>query len=341
MNSRAAKVFSATANGAEVPAAAGVPGTQRSRRTCRELSGGPEKPGGLTITMRQDLEIINALPVWSGPVSLTRLSGGITNVNYLADDGVRRLVVRLGDDIPFHHIMRFNELEASRAASAAGISPAVIHHQPGILILDYIEGRTLEPSDFRDRQTLERALEVVTSCHRDIPNHLRGPALMFWVFHVIRSYAADLEAVNSSHLQLVPEMCAAAARLETAATPVEIVFGHNDLLAANFIDDGTRIWLIDWDYAGFNSPLFDLGGLASNNDLDENQERWMLEAYFRQPVTDERYMRYQAMKCASLLRETMWSMVSEVRSTIDFDYRAYSEDNLARFRSAYAWFLMS
>ena len=291
--------------------------------------------------MQQDLEIIRALPVWSGPVSLTRLSGGITNVNYLADDGVRRLVVRLGEDIPHHHVMRFNELSASLAASAAGISPAVVHHQPGILICDYIDGRTLEASDFRDRQTLERALSVVASCHRDIPKHLPGPALMFWVFHVIRSYAADLEAENSPYVTLLPELRTAAARLETAASPVEIVFGHNDLLAANFIDDGTRIWLIDWDYAGFNSPLFDLGGLASNNDLDEMQERWMLETYFGQPVTDRHLRRYGAMKCASLLRETMWSMVSEVHSTIDFDYRAYSEDNLARFRSAYAQYLVS
>ncbi len=291
--------------------------------------------------MRQDLEVIRAIPIWSGPVSLTRLSGGITNVNYLADDGLRRLVVRLGEDIPHHHIMRFNELAASLAASAAGISPAVVHHEPGILICDYVDGRTLEASDFHDRQTLERALSVVASCHRDIPKHLLGPALMFWVFHVIRSYAADLEAENSPYVTLLPELCAAAARLEAAASPVEIVFGHNDLLAANFIDDGARIWLIDWDYAGFNSPLFDLGGLASNNDLDEVQERWMLETYFEQPVSDERFRRYGAMKCASLLRETMWSMVSEVHSTIDFDYRAYSEDNLARFRSAYAQFLES
>ncbi len=291
--------------------------------------------------MRQDLEIIRALPVWSGPVSLTRLSGGITNVNYLADDGGRRFVVRCGDDIPVHHIMRFNELSASRAASAAGISPEVVYHQPGILVLDYIEGRTLEARDFHDRQTLERALSVVTSCHADIPKHLHGPALMFWVFHVIQSYAADLEAVKSPYVQLLPELRAAAESLEITVSPVEIVFGHNDLLAANFIDDGTRIWLIDWDYAGFNSPLFDLGGLASNNELDEAQERWMLDTYFARTVTDQLLGQYHAMKCASLLRETMWSMVSEIHSKIDFDYRAYSEDNLARFRSTYSQYFKS
>src|SRR3546814_3608967 len=87
-------------------------------------------------------------------------------------------------------------------------------------------------------------------------------------------------------------------------------------------------------YAGFNSPLFDLGGLASNNQLAPAQEDWMLEAYFERPVDDSLRRRYQAMKCASLLRETLWSMVSEIHSDIDFDYRAYTADNLARFQAA-------
>ena len=113
---------------------------------------------------------------------------------------------------------------------------------------------------------------------------------------------------------------------------------HNDLLAANFIDDGRRLWLIDWDYAGFNSPLFDLGGLASNNELSPSDEKWLLETYFERPLDDDLERRYRAMKCASLLRETMWSMVSEIHSAIDFDYAAYTAGNLARFEAAWAEF---
>jgi thiamine kinase-like enzyme len=116
------------------------------------------------------------------------------------------------------------------------------------------------------------------------------------------------------------------------------VFGHNDLLAANLIDDGTRLWLVDWEYGGFNSPLFDLGGLASNNELSPEQEAWLLEAYFEQPLSDELRRRYAAMKCASLLREAMWSMVSEIHLRIEFDYQAYTALNLARFERAYAAF---
>lgn len=84
---------------------------------------------------------------------------------------------------------------------------------------------------------------------------------MFWVFHVVREYGRTLEAQGSRHAAMLPALRDAAAALERAVGRIDVVFGHNDLLAANFIDDGERIWLIDWDYAGFNSPLFDLGGL--------------------------------------------------------------------------------
>ena len=78
----------------------------------------------------------------------------------------------------------------------------------------------------------------------------------------------------------LPRLLAAAEQLENSVGPIELVFGHNDLLAANLIDDGARLWLVDWEYGGFNSPLFDLGGLASNNELSPEQEDWLLEAYF-------------------------------------------------------------
>ena len=116
------------------------------------------------------------------------------------------------------------------------------------------------------------------------------------------------------------------------------MFGHNDLLAANFIDDDNRIWLVDWDYAGFNSPLFDLGGLASNNELTPAQEEWLLGAYFQTTPNDELRRRYAAMKSASLLRESMWSMVSELVSTLEFDFVAYTTENLARFERSWTAF---
>jgi thiamine kinase-like enzyme len=284
------------------------------------------------------LERIHGLPCWRGPITPEPLGGGITNLNFVVRDGPKRYVVRVGDDIPVHQIMRFNELAASRAAHAAGLSPAVVYAEPGATVLDFIEARTLAEIDIRERPMLERILPLVARCHRDLPLHLRGPVLAFWVFHVLRDYAHTLEAGDSRWIPQLPTFLKRAADLERAVGPVEIVLGHNDLLAGNFLDDGQRLWLIDWDYAGFNSPLFDLGGLASNNALREEDERWLLEQYFERPLDDGLWRRYQAMKCASLLRETLWSMVSEIHSALDFDYRNYTEQNLTRFETAWQAF---
>ncbi len=278
------------------------------------------------------------LPIWRGAVDPQPLGGGITNLNFLVEDGDRRAVVRIGDDIPVHQILRSNELAASRAAHAAGVSPAVLYHEPGALVIEFVEGRTLAAADVRSAGMLERILPLLARAHRELPRHLRGPALMFWVFHVIRDYAGRLAEDGSRHRALLPGLLAEAERLEAAVGPVEVVFGHNDLLPANLIDDGARLWLIDWDYAGFNSPLFDLGGLAANNGLSEAQEEAMLALYFDRAPEAALWRRYRAMKAAAALRETLWSMVSEIHSALEFDFAGYTETNLAAYRAALAEF---
>ena len=275
------------------------------------------------------------LACWKGDVAPEPLGGGITNVNFTVEDAGERYVVRIGEDIPVHGVYRVNELAAARAAHTAGISPEIVHAEPGALVMRWVDGRTLDPADVRDPARFERVLDTVGRCHRDIPSKFRGATPIFWVFQVVRDYARTLDEDGSRMAGRLDDLLGRAAHLESVVGPVEIVFGHNDLLAANFIDDGDRIWLIDWEYAGFNSPLFDLGGLASNNELDAAQERWMMERYFGASPGESLLASYAAMKCASLLREAMWSMVSELHSGIDFDYAAYTGENLGRFERAW------
>ena len=275
------------------------------------------------------------LSFWKGQVAPEPLGGGITNLNFVVEDQGRRYVVRIGDDIAVHGIMRFNELAASRAAYAAGVSPAVVYSEPGVLVLDFVDGRTLSEDDVRTDAMLERIVPLIERIHSGVMAEVRGPVLMFWVFHVVRDYAATLKAAGSRMAGELPRLLAINDELEKRVGPVDIVFGHNDLLAANFIDAGTRLWIVDWDYAGFGSPLFDLANLASNNLFDECQERRLLEIYFGAPADDGLLRRYGAMKCASLMREAMWSMTSEVHSELDFDYAAYTDENMERFEAAY------
>ena len=275
------------------------------------------------------------LACWKGDVAPEPLGGGITNINFTVEDAGERYVVRIGEDIPAHGVYRVNELAAARAAHAAGISPEIVHAEPGALVMRWVDGRTLEPAEVRDLARIGRVIDTVRRCHRDIPSHFRGATPIFWVFQVVRDYARTLREDGSRMAGRLDDLLGRAARLESVVGPVEIVFGHNDLLAANFIDDGDRIWLIDWEYAGFNSPLFDLGGLASNNEMDADQERRMMESYFGWASGEALLASYAAMKCASLLREAMWSMVSELHSEIDFDYVAYTGENLERFERAW------
>jgi thiamine kinase-like enzyme len=285
-------------------------------------------------SLGEPVDLISALPLWSGPIDIAPLEGGITNRNYVVRDGSRRAVVRIGGDIPVHGVMRFNEHAASHAGAAAGVSPRVLHAEPGLLVIDFIEGRSYDAAAVRaDR---DRCVALVQRAHREVARHLRGPVLSFNVFHIIRDYSHTL--ASASDLALLSRLAAAAGALERAVGPIDLVFAHNDLLPGNIIDDGTRLWLVDWDYAGFNTPLFDLGGLSSNSGFSAVEEDAMLAAYFDRPPDAALRRRLRAMVCASLLRETLWSMASEIHSTIDFDYREYTAVNLQKFERAWAEF---
>ncbi len=278
---------------------------------------------------------ITGLPCWRGTVDIEPLSGGMTNLNFRVTDSTEQYVVRFGEDDPVHLISRQNEIASCRAAFEIGVSPELVYHEAGILVVRFVEGKVFDEADVRVDQNLERIVELLKRFHHELPKRFNDVAVMFWVFQVLRHYNNLLTKGNSAHAARLPELAKINAELEAAVGPVDIVFGHNDLLPANFIDDGDKIWLIDFDYAGFNSPLFDLSNLASNNELGDTQERVMLEQYFGSSPDHAKLSSYHAMKCASLLRETMWSMVSELHSRVEMDFADYTQKNLARFESVY------
>ena len=278
-------------------------------------------------------KLIQSIPIWKNNIEIKTIDGGLTNQNFLVQENSNKFVVRLGDDIPEHLVSRSNELIASKAASEANIGPKVIYSDKGILVLEYIESTTLTAKDVRDK--IDLIIPVLKKIHLEIPKNIFGQSLIFWVFHVIRNYEKFLKDNKSSYTNLLPDLLSQSAKLEKNSSPYEIVFGHNDLLPGNFLDDGSRLWIIDWEYAGFNTPLFDLGGLASNCDFSQKEEIHLLENYFDKKIDDKLLLQYLSLKCASLLRETMWSMVAELISKIDFDYKNYTQENLSKFNQSY------
>lgn len=279
--------------------------------------------------------VIRGLPIWSGPVTVEPLAGGLSNANFKVEDGGRRFMVRIGADLPFHHVFRDREMALSRAAHAAGISPPLIHAEPGVAVFGFLDARTLAAADVR--REWHRVLPLLRHVHREVARHLQGPAPFFWVFHVIRDYAATLAAGGSRLAGHLPELLAVAERLEAAQPPMPVVLGHHDLLPANLLDDGKRLWLVDWEYGGYGTPLFDLANLAGNAGLAEADERALLAGYFEREPDAGLWRAYRAMKVASLLRETLWSLVSEIHMDAPgVDYRAYTAENLERFQAALA-----
>ena len=279
------------------------------------------------------IEKIKTLSIWKNDLTINPLEGGITNLNFLVNHGNEKLVVRLGQDIPEHLVYRSNEINVSKAAHEIGVSPKLIHSEQGVLVLEFIESETLDPKGVQ--KNLEKIIPVIKKIHNEIPNFLSGQPAIFWVFHVIKYYANFLRSNHSIHQNKIDDLLLKASKLEKLSSPREIVFGHNDFLAANFLDDGSKIWVVDWEYGGFNDPLFDIGGLSSNNDFKQDLEKEALEMYYEKSISNDFLLKYDSMKTASLLRETMWSMVSEITSKLDFDYGEYTQENLSKFNDAF------
>jgi thiamine kinase-like enzyme len=274
---------------------------------------------------------IRALPCWHGPITLEPLKGGLSNVSFrVTEAGGRRAVARLGEDFPFHHVFRQREAATSRAAHAAGLSPRVIHDEPGILVLEFIDGRTYGEADIRDN--VQACATLLKRCHRDLARHVRGTAQIFWVFHVLRDYAARLTEAGHRNGPAIAGWMKAAERLEAAQVPLPIVFGHHDLLPTNFLDDGTRLWLIDWEYGAFGTAMFDLANIAANASFGRPEEEALLATYFDGEPAAALRRSFEAMKAASALREAMWAMVSELYlDSPGVDYVAHGDEFIGRF----------
>ncbi len=281
---------------------------------------------------------IAALPCWRGKVTLEPLHGGLSNTSFVVHDGGVRYVARCGGDIPVHHVVRDRERAASIAAHAAGIAPELVYAEPGVMVFRHIEGRTYTEDDLRTN--IARIVPVLATCHREVARKLTGPANMFWVFHVIRDYARSLADSHSRTESECSRYVALADALEAQQVPLPIVFGHHDLLPGNFLDDGERIWLIDWEYGGFGTAMFDLANLATNGNFSPADVRNLLEDYFQQSATGELRRAFDAMKVASSLREALWAMVSMGHlDAPGADYRKHAADYLDRTEAALAQFV--
>ncbi len=280
-------------------------------------------------------DIVRSLAVWTGLRSVTPLTGGVSNAAFIVEDASGRFVARVGQDYPFHQVSRAREAEANRAAFAAGLSPELVHAGDGVMVVRHISAKTYGEADVRQRW--QDCLALVMRCHRDMGTRIRGQGAIFWVFQILRDYAATLHTANHRATPQLAGWMTIADELEAAQVPLPIIFGHHDLLPANIMDDGKRLWLIDWEYGAYGTAMFDLANLAAANSFDPKTETDMLSAYFGRVPDLATTRAYFAMKTAAALREAMWGMISELYlAAPGVDYIAYAAEHTGRFTSIYA-----
>lgn len=275
---------------------------------------------------------ISALPCWDGIAAVEPLAGGITNRNYLARDASRQYVVRVCDDRSFLGIDRRNELVCQQAAAVANVSPAVVYSESGILVSEFIECRTLTDADVRTSEYLPRIAGILRTLH-GARSQLVGEMLFFCPFQTVRTYTSTARRLNAALPSDINELVDDANDLQNKLRPFQPTLCHNDLLAANILDDGERLHLVDWEYAGIGNPLFDLASVSANSRLTSEHEANLVAGYGLQPDATT-LQELRVLKTVSLLREGLWAVIQTVKSNIDFDYVQYGNDNFAAYREA-------
>jgi thiamine kinase-like enzyme len=284
--------------------------------------------------LRDELtEALQRLPELAGrDLTFTALSGGITNRNFLvtgAPDGARFVVRLAGNDTYLLGISREVEHAATVTAAGIGVGPEVIGYlrPEGYLVTRFIEGRPIPEAEMRTPDRLRAAGATLRRIHD-------GPAIpgLFVPFRIVEVYRA---LAMSRGVVIPPEYDLAesiARRIELACltAPIEMRPCHNDLLNANFIDDGSRIRIVDWEYAGMGDPYFDLGNFSVNHELDGDQNAILLAAYLGETPSPALAARLTLMRVLSDFREAMWGVLQQGISTLDVDFREYAAEHFDR-----------
>jgi thiamine kinase-like enzyme len=283
---------------------------------------------------RVDTERLRALKFWKGPITVEPLAGGITNRNYRVRSAGTSYVARLCVARERLGIDRRNEVVCQRAAHAMGVAPAVVHHEEGVLISEHLSARTLGPADVREPAFVPRLAAVLRSLHGGW-DRLTGEFLYFSAFQTVGTYAATARELGARLPGDLDALLDDARSLARGVAPFVPVLCHNDMLPANVLDDGRRVWLVDWEYAGVGHPLFDLAGVSANCGFSAADDAALLSAYRGTPGADPADLReLRVLKAMSLLREALWSVIQTVASDLAFDYAAYADTNFRAYRAA-------
>jgi thiamine kinase-like enzyme len=278
--------------------------------------------------------ILQRIPQFASaqPTEIKELSGGITNRNFKITVDGESFVLRLGgNETTFLGIDRQVEYDCSRLAAQVGVAPEPIAFlaPEGYILARFVAGKTIAPEEIGTQENISRVVASIKAYHA-----LSFFPGFFSPFRVAEEYTRTARQLNvrlprkmDGYLEKSREIEDAVYRKTLLPRPC-----HNDLLNGNFIDDGTRIRILDWEYAGMGDIFFDLGNFAVQHDFNDEQDEMLLCAYFGSP-TDSQRAHQKLMKIMSDLRESMWAMVQMGVSKLDFDYAGYGQKYFERFEA--------
>lgn len=275
-------------------------------------------------------EAVSKIEDWKGKdISIQPLSGGLTNSNFrVTVDGTSYFVRVPGESTELLAIDRKNEVYNTRAAAQAGVAPSVLYYLPEceVMVLKFLDGRTMSKEILNQPEMPTRMAQAIKQLHT-------GPRFYsdFNMFQLMDYYLKLCEERNikipAGYLERMPTV----RRIEEAMSvrPLPTVPCNNDLLAENYIDDGERLWLIDYEYSGNNDPTFELGNTCQEMEFDDSQIREVCAAYFGDATADK----IARMKLNMIMSDVGWGLWAAIQaeiSTIEFDFWGWAIDRWNR-----------
>jgi thiamine kinase-like enzyme len=272
--------------------------------------------------------VLDQMPGWQ-QASVALLEGGITNQNFRVEVQGEAFVVRLWDeDTRLLGIDRRNEYLACSIASQLGVGAEVVRffEAEKALITRFVAGRSITPEEAVEPELLRRIISSIRRYHD-------GPAFpgAFNAFDTVRGYHRRALQYGVGFPDVLPRVMELMEQIERSlSSDARSAPCHNDLLAANFIDDGQTVRILDWEYAGMGDLFFDLGNFAVNQRLGPNECAHVLQCYFGEVrLADLAHL--CLMRLVSDLRESLWGFLQSGISKLDFDFRHYAREHLDRF----------
>jgi thiamine kinase-like enzyme len=269
---------------------------------------------------------LDAIPALSGgPRQVEDLPGGLTNHNYKVTTPSGVFVVRhFEGDVSLLGIDRDAEHANTIRAWQAGVGPEVIAYHPELdmMVIEYVDGITFDNGSFDADRVLSRVADACRALHG-------GPRFVgdFDMFERQQGYLSIVRERGFALPERYDEFATEFARVrEALAVRAEVsVPCNNDLLAGNIIDDGSRLWLIDYEYAGNNDACFELGNTCTECDLDLDQLEELVTAYFGRRLRSK-IARTRLQSLASQYGWTLWGVIQAATSDIDYDYEAWAAE---------------